>query len=130
MKKYVMRYNEAAEDSLQGWETQSLPVGNGYFGASVFGGAVKDRVQFTTNEFANVYSLGGVTSFADLYIESEFGETTNYERGLDLNSGVVYSFFDCNGEKIKRTAFCSYPDNVFVYKVVTGGEKGILRRGS
>ena len=129
MKKYVMRYNKAAEDSLQGWETQSLPVGNGYFGASVFGGVVKDRIQFTTNEFANVYSLGGVTSFADLYIGSEFGETTNYERGLDLNSGVVYSFFDCGGEKMKRTAFCSYPDNVFVYKVVTcGGKRNFTAR--
>ena len=40
MKKYVMRYKEAAEDSLSGWETQSLPIGNGYFGASVFGGVI------------------------------------------------------------------------------------------
>ena len=62
MKKYVMRYRAAAEDSLSGWENQSLPTGNGYFGASVFGGEKSERVQFTTNEFANVYSLGGVTT--------------------------------------------------------------------
>ena len=62
MKRYVMQYRAAAEDSLDGWENQSLPTGNGYFGASVFGGEKSERVQFTTNEFANVYSLGGVTS--------------------------------------------------------------------
>ena len=123
MKEYVMRYNKAAEDSLQGWETQSLPIGNGYFGASVFGGAEKERVQFTANEFANVYSLGGVTSFADLYIESDFAGVTDYERGLDISRGAAYSRFVSNGEKTERIAFCSYPDNVFVYKVATSGGK-------
>ena len=108
MKKYVMRYKEAAEDSLSGWETQSLPIGNGYFGASVFGGVNKERIQFTTNEFANVYSLGGVTSFADLYIESDYADVTDYERGLDLTLGTAYSVFNCDGEKTTRTAFCSY----------------------
>lgn len=117
MKKYSMKYYTAAEDSLVGWENQSLPIGNGYFGASVFGGAEKERIQFTTNEFANVYSLGGVTSFADLYIESACFDAINYERGLNLNDGTAYSFFDCRSAHIERTAFCDYPDNVFVYKI-------------
>ncbi len=122
MKKYVMAYKEAAEDSLQGWENFSLPIGNGYFGASVFGGIERERVQFTTNEFANVYSLGGVTNFADLYIESDYANVTKYERGLNLNDGVAYSAFDCDGSKIKRTAFCSYPDKVFAYRITSDGE--------
>ena len=122
MKKYVMAYKEAAEDSLQGWENSSLPIGNGYFGASVFGGIERERVQFTTNEFANVYSLGGVTNFADLYIESDYANVTKYERGLNLNDGVAYSAFDCDGSKIKRTAFCSYPDKVFAYRITSDGE--------
>ena len=112
-----MKYREAAENSLTGWENSSLPIGNGYFGASVFGGIKSERIQFTTNEFANVYSLGGVTSFADFFIESDYADVTDYERGLDLNEGVAYSSFCCNGVKTERTAFCSYPDNVFVYKI-------------
>lgn len=128
MKRYVMKYREAAEDSLKGWENQSLPVGNGYFGASVFGGTEKERVQFTTNEFANVYSLGGVTSFADLYIESACGEVACYERGLDLNRGEAYSSFVCGEGKIKRTAFCSYPDNVFLYGITSEREKNFTAR--
>lgn len=128
MKKYVMQYRAAAEDSLSGWENQSLPTGNGYFGASVFGGEKSERVQFTTNEFANVYSLGGVTSFADLYIESDFSCVTDYERGLDLTDGVAYSRFNCGDEKIERTAFCSYPDRVFVYRVTTSGKRDFTAR--
>lgn len=128
MKKYVMRYRAAAEDSLDGWENQSLPIGNGYFGASVFGGEKSERVQFTTNEFANVYSLGGVTSFADLYIESGFSCVTDYERGLDLTDGAAYSRFRCGDEKIERTAFCSYPDNVFVYGIATSGKRDFTAR--
>ena len=128
MKKYVMRYRVAAEDSLDGWENQSLPTGNGYFGASVFGGEKSERVQFTTNEFANVYSLGGVTSFADLYIESDFAAVTDYERGLDLSAGAAYSRFNCGDEKIERTAFCSYPDKVFVYRVTTRGKRDFTAR--
>ena len=128
MKKYVMKYYAEAEDSLDGWESRSLPIGNGFFGASVFGGAQKERVQFTTNEFANVYSLGGVTSFADLYIETDCGKVTDYERGLDLNDGTVYSRFLAGGDKIERKAFCNYPDNVFVYKITTGGKKNFTAR--
>ena len=66
----------------------------------MFGGVNKERIQFTTNEFANVYSLGGVTSFADLYIESDYADVTDYERGLDLTLGTAYSRFRCGDENI------------------------------
>ena len=62
-KKMIMRYFSPAENSNDGWEKYSLPIGNGYFGASVFGGYDVERVQFTTNTFANPYYLGGVTNF-------------------------------------------------------------------
>lgn len=123
-----MKYYSEAEDSLVGWENQSLPIGNGYFGASVFGGAKKERIQFTTNEFANIYSLGGVTSFADLYIESDCGDAINYERGLNLNDGTAYSFFDCRSAHIECTAFCNYPDNVFVYKIKSTAKTNFTAR--
>lgn len=128
MKKYVMKYDRAAEDSIKGWENDSLPLGNGYFGASVFGGVNSERIQFTTNEFANVCSLGGVTSFADLYVESDYKSAENYARGLDLNRGVAYSDFNCGNEKIERTAFCSYPDAVFAYKIATNGKRDFTAR--
>lgn len=38
-------YESPAEDSYNGWEKWSLPIGNGYMGASVFGGVNRERVQ-------------------------------------------------------------------------------------
>lgn len=128
MKKYVMKYYGEAEDSLNGWESRSLPIGNGFFGASVFGGAQRERVQFTSNEFANTYENGGVTSFADLYIETDCGRITDYERGLDLNDGAAYSHFTSDGNRLERRAFCSYPDNVFVYRIGAVGKLRITAR--
>ena len=52
-KELIMRYFSPAESSNEGWEKYSLPIGNGYFGASIFGGTDSERIQFTTNTFAN-----------------------------------------------------------------------------
>lgn len=98
-----------------GWEKYSLPIGNGYGGASVFGGTDEERVQFTTNVFANPFRLGGVSSFLELYVAFN-DRAENYERGLDLRTGIVYSEYVSNFGSVTRKAFYDYPDNVFVYR--------------
>ena len=40
-----LKYNSPAEDSYNGWEKWSLPLGNGHIGANVFGGLQNERVQ-------------------------------------------------------------------------------------
>lgn len=119
MKKLLMRYFNPAESSNDGWERYSLPIGNGYFGASVFGGADTERIQFTTNTFANDYNHGGVSNFGELFIDFNHSDVNNYERGLNLNNGVVYSGYEINNVKVYREAFTSYPDKVFAYKIQT-----------
>jgi alpha-L-fucosidase 2 len=42
----VLWYDEPAPDAAAGWESWSLPVGNGAMGAAVFGGIAEERVQF------------------------------------------------------------------------------------
>jgi alpha-L-fucosidase 2 len=42
----VLWYDEPAPDTPQGWESRSLPIGNGAMGATVFGGVTQERVQF------------------------------------------------------------------------------------
>lgn len=116
-KNLTMRYNAPAERSDEGWEKQSLPIGNGYFGASVFGGTDTERVQFTTNVFANTYARGGVSNFAELYIDFDAKDASDYERTLDLSVGIVGSHY-CVGEMvISRQAFFSYPHKVFAYRI-------------
>lgn len=115
MKSYKLKFKSPAQRTDEGWEKYSLPIGNGYSGANVFGGFDTERVQFTTNAFANTFSLGGVSNFAELYIDFN-DEAECYERGLDLTSGIAYSEYLSLFGKTKRNAFLSYPDKVFVYR--------------
>ncbi len=118
-KQLIMRYFSPTESSNEGWEKYSLPLGNGYFGASVFGGTDFDRIQFTTNPFANKQTQGGVTNFGEAYFNFNHQKVSDYERGLDLNRGVSYSKYTVGGNSIYREAFVSYPDKVFCYKITT-----------
>ncbi|MEU8149124.1 glycoside hydrolase family 95 protein [Nonomuraea sp. NPDC048901] len=43
---YTLWYDEPAPDTNEGWETRSLPIGNGAMGATVFGGVGAERLQF------------------------------------------------------------------------------------
>lgn len=115
MKDLKLRYKTSAERTIDGWEKYSLPIGNGYGGASVFGGHDEELVQFTTNVFANTFRLGGVSNFLELYINFD-DEAKGYERGLDLRTGVAYSEYVSDFGKTTRKAFYNYPDNVFVYR--------------
>lgn len=117
MKKLIMRYFSPAESSNEGWEKYSMPIGNGYFGASIFGGYDTERVQFTTNTFANPCNQGGVTNFGEFLIHFNSLNVSDYERGLLLDSGVAYSRYVSNGIEVNRQAFASYPDKVFAYKI-------------
>ncbi len=116
-KRLALRYYSPAEDSNEGWERYSLPIGNGYGGASIFGGVKKERIQFTTNVFANTFKYGGVSNFAEIHIFSSCKELCGYERGLDLHTGMAYSQYKNAGKQIEREAFFNYPDQVFAYKI-------------
>ncbi len=112
-----------------GWERWSLPIGNGYFGANVFGRTETERIQITEKTLANPYyryeedgtrhSLGGLNNFSETYID--FGHTnsavSDYSRWLDLEtaiSGVSYTY---NGVNYTREYFTSYPDKVLVIRL-------------
>ena len=120
-----------------GWEKWSLPRGNGYFGANVFGRTETERIQITEKTLANPYyrndengaqySLGGLNNFSETYID--FGHTNSqvseYSRWLDLEtalSGVSYSY---NGVTYAREYFTSYPDKALVIRL-DASESGAL----
>ena len=126
MKELKLRYKTPAERTNEGWEKYSLPIGNGYSGASVFGGTDAERVQFTTNAFANTFRLGGVSNFLELYVDFN-DKARDYERGLDLRTGVAYSEYLSDFGKTVRKAFFGYPDNVFVYHAEFAKPKDLLR---
>ena len=116
-KNLELRYFEEAPDSIEGWEKYSLPIGNGRFGASIFGGTKKERIQITTNEFANTFSKGGVSNFLEIHLEFPQANISDYQRGLRLNDGIIYSSYDADENSVSREAFYSYPDKVLVYHI-------------
>jgi len=117
MKAFVLRYAAPAEDSILGWERQSLPLGNGYMGANVFGRYDRERIQFTSNRLQNPLDLGGTTSFADMYIDLGHENVENYERGLNLNRGVAYCRYNSGGTHYEREYFTSYPDDLLAVRL-------------
>ena len=126
-KDLKLKYGTPAGRTNDGWEKYSLPIGNGYGGASVFGGTDEERLQFTTNVFANTFCQGGVSNFLELYIE--FNDVAeNYERGLDIKTGIAFSSYKSAFGLTKREAFFSYPDNVFAYRVKTEKPKDLRVR--
>ena len=112
-----------------GWQQWSLPIGNGYFGASIFGRTETERVQITEKTLSNTrtkiegsdkdVSYGGLNNFSETYID--FGHTnsevTDYVRYLDMKtaiSGVEYTY---GGVKYTREYFTSYPDKALVIRL-------------
>ena len=118
---------EATWYSDEAWEKWSLPIGNGYVGASLFGRTETERIQITEKTMVNPHWFadphgickGGLNNFSETFID--FGHTnscvSDYTRYLDLKSaisGVQYSY---NGVRYTREYFTSYPDKALVIRL-------------
>ena len=101
------------------WENWSLPIGNGWLGASVMSRTDTERIQLTENSLDNksLYSLGGLTNFAELYLDFNHHNTTEFKRGLSISDAVAFTKYKQNYVTYSREYFASYPDKVLVIKV-------------
>ena len=123
--------DEATWYSDESWEKLSLPLGNGYFGANVFGRTETERIQISektiTNPhyFAAPYGIckGGLNNFSETFID--FGHTnsdvSNYTRYLDLKTAISGVDYVYNGVNYSREYFTSYPDKALVIKLDASG---------
>jgi alpha-L-fucosidase 2 len=109
------------------WENLSLPIGNGYLGASIFGRTGTERVQLSENSMASksLYRGIGLTAFAELYLDFGHKTPTNYRRSLSLNEAVSKVSYEQDGVRYEREYFASYPDKVLVIKL-SASKKGAL----
>lgn len=118
------------------WESQSLPVGNGRVGGTVFGGDRLERVNlnevslwtggsnaagngrgYAYGPLAGKDAFGSYQPFGNLYISFVYdGESTGYRRWLDLRSAVAGSSFSAAGVAYRRECYASRPDNVLAYE--------------
>lgn len=117
------------------WEAQTLPIGNGRVGGTVYGGDHLEQVvlnevslwsggaNLPNNGAGYKYGpdagkddFGCYLPFGDLYISFTLpGQSGDYTRWLDLKEGTTHVSFTCDKVRHDRTAFVSAPDQVLVY---------------
>lgn len=139
MKQNVMKlkYNRPApviDDFLSystpecAWEKYSLPLGNGFFGANVFGRLGTERVQISDPTLTNPYYVpktiprrrscaSGVNSMAELLFDFGHEGAENYEMSLSLDDAVHTVRYTYGGVTYTRECFTSHPDRVFVMRI-------------
>lgn len=129
MKTYRLFYRSPAlagkAGETEAWEKWSLPLGNGYFGANVFGRTDTERIQLTEKSLSNPYGIGGLNNFSETFLDFGHDGVTNYERGLSLNEAAAYVKYDHAGVHHERTYFASYPDQALVIHL-TASRPGAL----
>ena len=110
------------------WENLSLPIGNGYMGASVFGRTDSERLQITdkTLYIKGIWGYENQTAFADLYIDLFHHTRSNYQRSLCLNDAVCRVSYDYEQTHYERECFISYPDNVLAMKLKANKKESFL----
>ena len=115
----VFRPDESDRPIDLDWENSSLPIGNGYMGASIFGRIDTERIQISdkTLHIKGLWGQETQTSFADLYIDFHHNTRGHYERSLTLNDGICRVNYEHNGVNYSREYFASYPDNVMVIRL-------------
>ncbi|MBQ4614266.1 MAG: glycoside hydrolase N-terminal domain-containing protein [Akkermansia sp.] len=128
--------NGKGQQTNDPWESQTLPIGNGRIGGTVYGGDQLDCINLNEvslwsggpnlpkNGFNYVYGptagkedFGSYQPFGNLYIQFSLPEkgVEHYRRQLDLKEGVHSTTFTCDGVEHKRISFVSEPDDVMVY---------------
>ncbi|MBQ0049158.1 MAG: glycoside hydrolase family 95 protein [Bacteroidales bacterium] len=120
------------------WMEYSLPIGNGFLGASLFGGVKKDEIQFNEKTLwqggpNDLGGYGGYKNFGSVFVEDRSGEYgytadkafTDYWRSLDIQNGVARVHYkDKQGTtSFDRTYFSSLPDSVIVVRYKAKGDK-------
>ena len=128
--EHVMRATRPAPDSIGGWEQESYPIGNGWFGVSVFGGLPEERLQVTENSFLTRDRLLNLTSALDLRIKfprdsHSPSNVAGYVRSLHLEQGVSRVAYSADGVDYVRECFASYPDKVLALRC-TASRPGAL----
>lgn len=130
------------------WSSESLPIGNGRLGATLFGGISEERVQLNehslwggTNGYDNalagvpddafdtgVTGFGSYRAFGVLRVAfegSDVGASTGYRRALDPTVGIHTTTVAAPAGSVRREAFASHVADVLVLRCTTDAPSGL-----
>ena len=116
------------------WMEYALPLGNGELGCMVYGGVLKEEIQFNEKTLwtgpVNVIGAASgnrtYTNFGSVFVknldETLSNGVTDYVRYLDIEEGIAGVQFTANGTKHSRKYLSSAPDQVIAaqYKSENG----------
>ena len=124
VEKHIVRSAKPAADDINGWERESYPIGNGWFGVNVFGGVESERLQVTENSVLTKRNLANALDIR-LKFKSAAGEIAEYSRTLELETGIARVEYKAGGIRFTRECFTSCPDRVLAVRLESS-EKGAL----
>ena len=129
-KRFINGTRDAYDNERLIWEKHSLPLGNGFIGASVYGYVEGEDIIITENSFLNPEEwhvsydnpnnyAGGLACFAKLHIDFDHKESdaTDYSRNLSLDDGVYKLSYKIGSTTYEREAFASYPSRALVIRL-------------
>ena len=132
-EKLSLWYTSPATD----WMNEALPLGNGQFGATFFGGVEQEEIQFNDKTLWTGTSgdpigagsgYGSYRNFGSLYIRYAYDgepQVEAYRRELDLSNALGRVLYTVNGVDYEREYFVSYPAQVMVMRL-RASKKGAI----
>jgi len=134
-KQYLLWDDKPAPLDLKGWEFNSYPLGNAYFGVSFFGGVGEELWQFCEkslfvtdlSKLENAYDRVSLSSLCEVRLiqSQDFAQVTNYRRQVDLGKAVGSVRYSLGGVDFLRESLTSYPDKCFATRI-TASKPGQL----
>lgn len=113
-----------AETVKNPWMEYALPIGNGEFGAMVYGGIHCDQLQFNDKSLwtGNSKRRGSYQNFGDVFIEDISGtfdtkSVEDYVRYLDMSEGKAGVSYSDGSVKYTREYISSFPDKVVAVRI-------------
>lgn len=117
------------------WMEFALPIGDGQFGAMIYGGVHKETVQFNEKTLwkGGPKEYGKYVNFGELYMEdlNKPAEVTDYSRCLDLETATAGVEYMYGGTTFERQYIASNPKRcVVIHLIASGGDAKINQKFS
>jgi alpha-L-fucosidase 2 len=134
-KQYLLWDNKPAALDLKGWEFDSYPLGNAYFGVSFFGGVGEELWQFCEKSLfvidpskpEKAYDRASLSSLCEVRLSQaqDFARVSGYKRQVDLGKATGSVRYTLGGVDFLRESIASYPDKCFATRL-TASKPGQL----
>jgi len=114
--KSVLYYDQPAQD----WQSEALPIGNGYSGAMIFGGPQHEHIQINAASLwtGDEHTVGTSQNLGDITLDFAHGAASQYRRQLDIATATHTVTYAADGIAYRRDAFASNPGRVMVFRFI------------